>query len=161
MISLNVSWAILKGHTSLVRDIIPLPSSKQCVTCSDDTTIKVRDCETGECLRTLTEHTDDVTSLEVHPSGQYFTSGSGDYSVVIWSSETFEVLRRFTSPDPVQSLAFNESDTLYAGVYDHGVISCNALGIDLGPVIISGTGSLPDLALSTMPKFGLRSYISH
>jgi WD40 repeat protein len=135
-----VSSIELKGHTRWVTDIIPLRSSNQCVTCSEDETIKVWDCETGVCLRTLTEHTHYVVSLAMHPSGQYFASGSNDESVIIWSSETFEVLRRIFFPRWVHSIVFGESDTLYAGVYYQGVTSCNALTGEVGHVIIPATG---------------------
>ena len=37
----DVSSINLEGHAHLVHDILPLPSSSQCVTCSDDKTSKV------------------------------------------------------------------------------------------------------------------------
>jgi WD40 repeat protein len=131
----------LKGHTDFVSDILPFPSSNQCVTCSVDRSIKVWDCATGTCIRTLTEHTSFVTSLAMHTNGQYFVSGSRDQSAIIWSCETFEVLRRLAFPPCVQSLAFAKNDTLFVGVYRHGVMSCNALTGEIGPVIFPGTGT--------------------
>jgi WD40 repeat protein len=75
IVTLNDQFQILssvklEGHTNWVNDILPLSSLNQCVTCSDDT-IKVWDCQTGACLRTLTEHIDYVTSLTMHPNGHY------------------------------------------------------------------------------------------
>jgi WD40 repeat protein len=137
----------LKGHTDCVFDILPLSASNHCVTCNQDGTLKVWDSETGVCLRTLTEHTDWVTSVAMYPNGQYFASGSDDRTVIIWSSETFEVLRRFTFPSFVQSLVFSESDILYIGVHDQGVISCDTLTGEIGPVIIPGTESCFGLSL--------------
>jgi WD40 repeat protein len=141
----------LEGHTDWIGDILPLVSSNQwCVTCSYDRTIKVWDCETGACLRTLTVHTNDVVTLALRPNGQRFASGSRDRSVIIWSCETLEVLRCIPFPSLVPLLAFGESDTLYVGVYEHGVMSCNALTGELGPVIISGTGSISGLILGKL-----------
>ncbi len=142
-----VSSVKLEGHTGWVIDIIPLRSSNQCVTCSGDSTIKVWDCGTGVCLRTLTQHASAVISLAMHVNGQHFASGSFDRSVIIWSSETFEVLRRISLPKMVHSLEFDENDTLYCGVYEHGVMSCNALTGEVGPVVIPATGSIRGLAL--------------
>jgi WD40 repeat protein len=99
----------LEGHTSWVYDILALPSSNLCVTCSHDQTIKVWDCQTGACLRTLTEHTNDVSTLVLHPSGQHFASGSHDKSVIVWSCETFEVTCRFPFLSWVHSLVFVEN----------------------------------------------------
>ena len=139
----------LEGHTAWVTDIIPLPISNQCITCSEDTTLKVWDSETGVCLRTLNEHTDLVMSLAMHPNGQHFASGSDDQSVIIWSSETFEVLLRLQFALFVQAVIFDEVDTLYAGVVAHGVMSCKTLtGTgEVGPVIIPATGSCDSISL--------------
>ncbi len=143
-----VSLVKLKGHSNWVFDILPLPISKQCVTGSLDATVRGWDCQTGECLRTLTEHTGAVASLAMHPNGLYFTSGSHDQSAIIWSIETFEALRRITFHFWVQSLVFSESDTLYAGVYGCGVMSCDSLTGEVGPVGIPGTKSCFGLSLS-------------
>jgi WD40 repeat protein len=141
----------LKGHTDRVFDILHLLSSNQCVTCSSDKTIKVWNCETGVCLRTLTGHTDVVTSLALYLDGQHFASGSLDRTVIIWSSETFDVLHRIQFPNFVQSLLFGESEALFVGAYGNGVMSCNALTGEVGPVLIPGTGSCRSLSLSKMP----------
>jgi WD40 repeat protein len=141
-----VSSVKFEGHTDFVRDVLPLPSN-QCVTCSDDKTLKVWGCETGACLRTLTEHTNDVSALAMHPKGKYFASGSHDQSVIIWSSETFEVLHRIIFPSAIQSLTFGRSDLLYAGVYDHGVLSCDAFTGEIGHVIFPGEGHCESLSL--------------
>jgi WD40 repeat protein len=114
-----------------VFDILPIPIAKHCVTCSYDRTIKVWNCETGECLRTLTEHTYWVTSMAMHPNGLCFASGSGDQTVIIWSCETFEILRRIIFPDRVHSIVFGESETLYAGL--SGFLDHTG---EVGPVII-------------------------
>ncbi len=149
----NVSSVKLKGHTSWVTDIIPLPISNQCITCSFDKTIKVWDCDNGACLRTLTEHTDAVRALALHPKGQQFSSGSEDKSIIIWSSETFEVLRRFKLPYLADSLQYGEVDTLYTSVYKHGVMSCNALTGKVGPVIIPAIGFISGIALGMILMF--------
>ena len=141
----------LEGHTDCVNDILPLPSSNECVTGSDDKTIKVWDSVTGECIRTLTECTRYVVSLAVHSNGHYFASGSRDRTVVIWSSETFKVLHGINFPSLVQSLVFGESEMLYVGVYGRGVMSCNALTGEVGAVIMRGTGFIRGVSLGKMP----------
>jgi WD40 repeat protein len=142
----------LEGHSRCVSDIITLHSPlNQCVTCSDDRTIKVWDLGTGVCLRTLSEHTDLVTSLELHPSRQLFASGSHDKSIVIWSGETFEVQRRLQFPHWVLALVWGHKyDTLYASVYNCGVISCDPCTGEINSSIISIAGSIIGLALGTM-----------
>jgi WD40 repeat protein len=147
----TVSSVKLKGHTRCVNDILALHSSDMCITCSNDDSVKVWDCGTGTCLRTLTEHRGDVMSLVMHPNGQCFASGSYDHSVIIWSCETFEVLYRIRVPYRVDSLVFHENHTLYVGVCEHGVISMKALTGEAGPVIIQGTGSVRSISFSKTP----------
>jgi WD40 repeat protein len=134
-----------KGHANRVFDILPFPSSNKCVTCSYDETIKVWDCENGACLRTLTGHSGSVYALAMHPDGQYFASGSFDHSIIIWSTRAFEILFRVSFTNWIESLVFGESDTVYAGVYKHGIMSCSALTGVVGREIISGTGSYASL----------------
>jgi WD40 repeat protein len=87
----NVSTLMqLKVHSNWVNDILCISSSNQCVTCSDDKTIKVWDCVSGECVHTLTEHTHYVTVLALHPCKDVLVSGSIDQTVIVWSSRTFE-----------------------------------------------------------------------
>ncbi len=134
-----ISSVKLEAHTGWVNDILPLPSFNQCVTCSSDETIKVWDCETGACIRTLAVHTDWVTVLVMHPTGQRFGSGSRDSLVIIWSCETFEVLYGIAFPSSVESLVFGEGDIMYVGMRNDGVLSCNTHTGGVGPVIIPGT----------------------
>jgi WD40 repeat protein len=142
----------LHGHALRVNDILPLPlpSLSQCVTCSDDKTIKVWDCETGACLRTLARHTSYVTRLALHPSRPVFASGSWDQSVIIWAADTFEALRHFEFVNWVQSLVLDDDDMLYVGVYLQGVISLNAVSESVGSVLLHGRGALSDLAIGKL-----------
>ncbi len=150
-----VSSIKLEGHSDWVNDTLLLPFSNQCVACSNDYTLNVWNCQTGACLRTLTEHRGSINALAMHPNGAYFASGSQDRTVIIWSCETFEVLRRMEFPDWVLSLVFGESDTLYAGVYYQGVMSCNAFTGEVGPVIMTGTGNIFGLSLSKSTSYHL------
>ncbi len=147
-----VSLVKLKGLSVWVNDILTLLSFNQCVTCSDDKAIKVWDCETGACLRTMTEHGASVFALALHLNAKSFASGSFDLTVIIWSSETFEVLHRILFPEPVQALLFSRRNTWYVAVYDHGVMSGNGLTGDVGPVIIPGTGYCESLSLGKPPS---------
>jgi WD40 repeat protein len=117
-------------------------------------TIKVWDCETGVCLRTLSENAASVASLAIHPNGQYFASGSFRM-VRVWSSETFEVLHSISFPKWIDSLVFDESDTLYVGVYGQEVVSCNVLTGEVGPVVTPATESIRGLVLGKSPLFTL------
>jgi WD40 repeat protein len=144
---LQVSCIRLIGHTDQVNDILHLPSSNQCVTCSGDNSVKVWDCNTATCLRTLVKHSSLVKVLALHPTKSVFASGAYDCTAIIWSSDTFEVLQQISLPHGVQSLAFGEGDILYAGVYSTGVMSCDTVSGELGPLLIARTGEIPGLVI--------------
>jgi WD40 repeat protein len=91
-----------------------------------------------------------VTSLAIHPTGKQFASGSDDHSVIIWSTKTFEVLRRIRFPEEVQTIAFGKSDTLYAGIFQN-MMSCNALTGEVGLVLIPGTGYCESISFRKTP----------
>jgi WD40 repeat protein len=147
----------LEGHARVVWDILPLPFSSTCLTSSQDNTIKLWDVDTGACLRTLIEHTDQVRSLALHPSGLTFASGSQDNSVIIWSCDSVEVVHRVWLSEKIYSLVFGECNALYVGVSNHGVISCNALTGELGHTIISGKGSVFSQSICTFRLYSDRN----
>jgi WD40 repeat protein len=156
-----VSRVKLMGHSNRVQDNMPLFSS-DCITCSNDLTMKVWNCETGVCRRTLTEHTSSVNSLALHSSGRSLASGSLDRSVIIWLCETFEILRRIEFPSKIDCIVFNQNDdTLFVGVYSRGVMSCNTLTGEIGPAVIPGLGSISGLALGKISISSIIAFRSH
>ena len=53
---------------------------------SFDSTAKLWDAETGDCLHTFARHTDYVYSLQFSPGlGQYLSTGSNDSKLCVWS----------------------------------------------------------------------------
>ncbi|MCU0486620.1 MAG: protein kinase [Anaerolineales bacterium] len=67
---------------------------------SHDTTIRVWDLNTGQCLRRFEESRFDVKSLAIHPNGRHVLS---DYDVTLglWEVETGKRLRTFEKHDLV------------------------------------------------------------
>jgi WD40 repeat protein len=57
-------------------------TDKVLASASGDSTLKVWDLETGNCLRTLKGHTDEVICMKLN--GNRLVSGSSDHSVRIW-----------------------------------------------------------------------------
>ena len=62
---------------------------------SDDTTIKIWNLETGECIKTLTGHTNWVLSLQPLAKNR-LASGSGDKTIIIWNLDTGESCKTLT-----------------------------------------------------------------
>ncbi|KAJ3402300.1 hypothetical protein HDV05_008600, partial [Chytridiales sp. JEL 0842] len=81
----------LKGHTDGVMCLQFDDCNGTLVTGSYDSTVRVWDVETGECLKVLTGHTRCVRGLQFDDNK--LVSGSIDRTIRIWSMKTFECIR--------------------------------------------------------------------
>lgn len=76
----------LEGHTDGMQALISLADG-HLVSGSDDHTIRIWDCSTGECKRVLKGHKRSVYSL-VQVSDDHLASGSVDKTIRIWDIQT-------------------------------------------------------------------------
>jgi hypothetical protein len=70
--------------------------------------------------RTLTEHTDRITSVAISPDGQTLVSGSNDKTIKIWQLNTGKLLRSFKGDSgAISSVAIStDGNFLIAGSHD-------------------------------------------
>jgi WD40 repeat protein len=66
--------------------------SKFIVSGATDDAIKIWNLETGELVRTLTDHTDGVNSICYSPDDKYIASSSHDGTIKIWDATTGNLL---------------------------------------------------------------------
>jgi WD40 repeat protein len=85
----------LEGHSKGVLSVSVTTDGKRAVSGSYDSTVRLWDLETGECLRTLKGHVDRymVASVSVTPDGKRVVSGSWDETLRLWDMGTGECLR--------------------------------------------------------------------
>ena len=75
---------------------------------SYDNTIKIWDANTGQCLKTLEGHSDDVISVAYSPDGKKIVSGSSDKTIKIWDAKKGECLKTLEGhSDGVISVAYS------------------------------------------------------
>jgi platelet-activating factor acetylhydrolase IB subunit alpha len=78
---------VLQGHRDPITAVRLHPVFNLAVTCSEDTTIKVWDYESGQFERTLKGHTDAVQDIAFNEQGTRLVSCSSDLSVKVWEFE--------------------------------------------------------------------------
>ena len=85
--------------------------------------MRLWDVNTGQNLRTLTEHTGSVFSVSFSPDGQTLASGSGDYTMRLWDVNTGRHLQTLTGhTSAVESVSFSlDGQTLASGSWDDTV----------------------------------------
>ncbi|MBG1259620.1 hypothetical protein F8S20_11070 [Nostoc sp. BAE] len=136
---------ILQGHTNLVSSFVFAPQNidvgkvSKSITLdeqtrnlqknlllasgSDDTTIKLWNAFTGECLKTLWGHSSWVNSVSFSPDGRLLASGSYDQTVKLWNWQTGECLHTFVGHiHRVKTVAFNPQGTTLASGSDDNTV---------------------------------------
>jgi len=79
---------ILMGHTAPLVCVLPHPDSKRIVTGSHDSTIRIWDLDSGECLKILQGHTGKIRTVTLHPDGNRLISASEDNTFKIWDMDS-------------------------------------------------------------------------
>lgn len=80
----------LAGHKSKVTKVAFHPVIDCLASGSDDASIKLWDCESGENDKTLKGHTAKINCIAFNGQGTLLASGSKDLSIKIWKLETFQ-----------------------------------------------------------------------
>ena len=123
--------ALLTGHTSYVNSVAFSADSKKLVSGGEDGTARLWDVQTGQLLRTYEGHKAvakafhrnegqavPVKSVAFSPDGKTIASGGDDEDVMLWATDTGQLLHNLTlrapgtfyllgGPDPIYSVAFS------------------------------------------------------
>ncbi|MCF6260537.1 MAG: pentapeptide repeat-containing protein [Gammaproteobacteria bacterium] len=113
----------LTGHSRGVTACVFSPDGQQLLSASQDTTLKLWDRNSGECINTFTGHSDWVTACAFSPDGQQLLSASRDTTLKLWNWNSGECINTFTghlglvtacafSPDGQQLLSASDDNTL-------------------------------------------------
>lgn len=86
----DISFAekTIYGHYSMVNAVLFSPDGKTIFTGGDDSSVHVRDVETGEDRYSLSGHTGWVTALAISPDGNTLAAASNDRTVSLWDWKT-------------------------------------------------------------------------
>jgi Tol biopolymer transport system component len=85
--------------------------------------VKLWDLSTGQLLKTLEGHLDELRSVSFSPDGKYIATGSADKTVKLWSMKDKKLVHTFSEhTDTVTSVMFSHDGTFLAGASDDETI---------------------------------------
>lgn len=104
-----------KGHTGCINRISEL-NDQMLVSAADDKTVKLWDISSGECVTTLSGHSDKVYALLT--ANNKIISGSRDKTVKIWDPNSKSCIMTIPCVDKVYSLAYSPNNKcLFVGLW--------------------------------------------
>jgi WD40 repeat protein len=100
--------AVLEGHTGSVSSLVLSWDGRRVVSGSSDSTLRIWDVQTGECLKVLKGHKETeiagILALILSADGRILVSASDDSTIRIWDVETGECLQILELPELVYIL---------------------------------------------------------
>ncbi|KAE8212075.1 hypothetical protein CF327_g4243 [Tilletia walkeri] len=108
----------LRGHTRELYALQWAPTGpgspnpdqpRMLATTSFDNTARLWNADTGSCLRTFTEHTDNVHTLCFSPDARFLATGAIDRRVLIRAMADGKVLREYVGGGPVFDVAWHST----------------------------------------------------
>jgi WD40 repeat protein len=115
-----------KGHRDWVHCTEQIEDFSKIITCCSGGLIKIWSTESGECLKTLTEHTNRVEGLIVSNDKKYLISGSSDKTIRVWNIENdFECVQTLQQEGSVTSLCLLPNNILVCGLNNGKITKWN------------------------------------
>lgn len=84
--------------------------------------IEIYDIETQECLHTLSDHNNYITSINFNQDGSKIISSSFDLTIKIWDTETGKILNIFQDNNYINYVTFNSNGDKILYVTNLGLI---------------------------------------
>jgi WD40 repeat protein len=130
----------LLGHTDTINAVAIAPDGRTALTGGGDTSVlnsprdfilRLWDLDTGNTIRTLPGHHEDVESVAIAPDGRTALSGSRDKSIRLWDLANGNTIRTFWHDGFVTSVAFApDGRTALSGCTDNRLRLWNLAGGD-------------------------------
>ena len=99
------------------------PDGKYLASASWDNTVKLWEVGTGNCIKTLSGHEDNVTSAVFSPDGKYLANGSDDKTIKLWEVESGKCIKTLTGhTERIRSVCYSPNGNRITSVsYDQTI----------------------------------------
>jgi WD40 repeat protein len=139
----------LIGHEDWVKDIAFSPDGKFLYSCSGslfgtDQSVRVWDTKTGNCLATMTGHSDDIWMLDVSPDGRWVVTASLDHTLKIWSTAKRELVCTIVPMkigETIKLFYYTPSGLLYGPEEFYRLVSIQQNGKTVSPPVYNAEKS--------------------
>ncbi len=115
----QIEIGVLDAHAGPVTNVAFVGNGDQALTASDDRTAILWNLKTLKPVKRLIGHTHKVMGLAVTKDGKRAATGSWDKTVRLWDLGRGETVKTFSTPSPVNAVAFADGGKiLIAGGHD-------------------------------------------
>ena len=111
------------GHEQAITAVAVTADGRFGVSGSRDSTLRLWDLATAECLRVYDRYRTAITAVALTPDGRFIISGSDDGTLCLWKFEAAEYVRLFEGHKAEVTAAAVTPDGLYlvSGSQDHAL----------------------------------------
>ena len=95
---------------------------------SFDSTVRLWDPESGQCLHTLEYHTQPVYSVAFSPDGRYLATGSRDKLCLVWNVKDGRLVRKYEGGGGIFKIAWNNTGVKLAASFQDSTVSDDCRG---------------------------------
>ena len=117
----------LEGHSGVVYKALFTPDSSRLISAGEDANIGIWPLEGIENFsnhRLFKQHNQDVVAIDVNSGGKLIASGGYDGQVMLWNTETRELVKSLKGPSEARilTLTFNQTGNFLAAGSDDGKV---------------------------------------
>lgn len=109
--SLRGRWLVrtFKGHEDAITTVVVTADGRFAISGSRDTTLRLWDLTTGQCLRIFKGHKQAVLDAVITPDNRFVVSGSADATLRLWDLSTAKCFRVYNGhTQPVTAVAISQ-----------------------------------------------------